>query len=120
MTAELDRIMIKLNTGPLGNRQSYAWLKELILDAVYCPDRWQEDSLTKIGKRESITRERVRQILCKAVCDNWSNQSKSILEEHFGYPLQARFKYVKPDPVEFITLISNELRKKYNIIVPEN
>lgn len=113
MTEELDQIMTKLGMNPLGEHRGFKWLKELILIAVSDPDGWQNDFLMNIGKRESITRERVRQILCKAVCDNWSNTSKSILEEHFGYHIQAKFEYVKPNPVEFITLISNELRENH-------
>lgn len=112
---ELDQIMLELGMNLLDKRRSFKWLKELIMIAVYSPDGWQNDYLQNIGKRERLTRERVRQMLYKVVWDNWSDNSKKVLDAHFGYPIQTQFEYVKPNHIEFIALISGEICKKYKI-----
>ena len=106
---ELDLVLTKLDMEPIF--RDFAWLKEVILLAIYEPSTWQESYLEMIGKREGITRERVRQILHKAVWDHWTPQSKQILCMHFGTSVQMQFDYVKPNHIEFITLLSGELRK---------
>ena len=111
---EVSQIMLDLGMDSPINHRSFEWLKELIILAIYHPDGWQNYYLDDIGKRENLTRERVRQMLYKAVSNNWRRESKSILEKHFGYPVQTQFKYVKPNHIEFIELTSDELRKKYN------
>lgn len=111
---EVAQIMVELNMNPDDEQRSFRWLKELIFLAVYHPNNWQDNYLEDIGKREGLTRERVRQILYKAVWNNWNASSKDILERHFGYSIQTKFRHVKPNHIEFITLISNELRKRHN------
>lgn len=110
---ELAQIMIDLGFNSNGRQLAFRWLEEIIILAIFYPDTWQDDYLERIGKRENLTRERVRQILYKAVWDKWSKESKGILEKHFEHPIKTQFKYVKPNHVEFISLISNELRKKH-------
>ena len=114
LEVELDHILTELGMDPLGDKRDFAWLKEVILLAVRYPNTWQVRYLEQIGKRECITRERVRQILYKAVWDHWTPRSVHILSEHFGHPIQTKFKYVKPNHIEFITLLSEELRGKYS------
>ena len=111
--AELDRILTQLGMNPLGNRREFHWLKEVVLHAVFHPDSWKENYLELIGKREGITRERVRQILYKAVWDKWNVQSVFVLSNYFGYPIQTQFERVKPNHIEIIALLSEELRGKY-------
>ena len=113
MEAELNHILTDL--GMSTTRRDFQWLKEVILLAVHHPDTWQVRYLELIGKREGITRERVRQILYKAVWDHWTPRSVHILSEHFGHPIQTQFERVKPNHIEFITLLSEELREKYRI-----
>ena len=113
MGAELDHILAELGMNPLGDRRDFHLLKEVILLAIRYPNTWQVRYLEQIGKREGITRERVRQILHKAVWDRWTPQSVHILSEHLGHPIQTKFKYVKPNHIEFIALLSKELQKKY-------
>lgn len=115
LEVELDHTLTELGMNPLGDKRGFAWLKEVILLAVRYPNTWQVRYLEQIGKRECITRERVRQILYKAVWDRWTPRSVHILSEHFGHPIQTKFKYVKPNHIEFITLLSEELRAKYRI-----
>ena len=114
LKVELDHILDELNMNP--THRDFAWLKEVILLAVRYPNTWQVRYLEQIGKREGITRERVRQILYKTVWDHWHVRSAFTLSNHFGYPIQAQFEYVKPNHVEFITLLSEELRRKYKIM----
>ena len=114
LKVELDHILDELNMNP--THRDFAWLKEVILLAVRYPNTWQVRYLEQIGKREGITRERVRQILHKAVWDHWTPQSAHVLSKHFGNPIQTKFKYVKPNHIEFITLLSKELRNKHDIM----
>ena len=113
MEAELDEILRELGMDPDSERRDFQWLKEVILLAVRYPNTWQVRYLDRIGKREGITRERVRQILWKAVWDHWNVRSAFVLSNHFGHPIQTQFERVKPTHIEFITLLSEELRKKY-------
>ena len=113
LETELDHILAELGMNPLGDKRDFALVKEVILLAVRYPNTWQVRYLERIGKRECITRERVRQILYKAVWDHWTPQSVHILSEHFGRPIQPQFKRVKPTHIEFITLLSEELLKEY-------
>ena len=113
MEAELDEILRELGMDPDSECREFQWLKEVILLAVRYPNTWQVRYLERIGKRECITRERVRHILHKAVWDHWNVRSAFVLSNHFGQPIQTKFKYVKPNHIEFITLLSEELRKKY-------
>lgn len=108
MEKEVNQIMTELGMNPESSR-TFAWLKEVILMAVNI-DTWQRDYLEIIGRREGVTRERVRQMLHKAVWDNWNANSKFVLENHFS-SIELNFEYEKPDHIEFITLISNELKK---------
>lgn len=112
MEAELDEILRELGMDPGGGRQDFRWLKEVILLAVRYPNTWQVRYLERIGKRECITRERVRQILYKAVWDHWNVRSAFVLSNHFGQPIQTQFERVKPNHIEFIALLSQALRNK--------
>ena len=113
MESELNQILTELGMNPLGGKRDFALLKEAILLAVRYPNTWQVRYLELIGKREGITRERVRQILYKAVWDQWDIRSFFVLNNHFSDPIQTKFERVKPNHIEFITLLSEELRKKY-------
>ena len=114
MEKELNQILLELGMDPGGNRREFQWLKEVIGLAVRRPSTWQESYLEFIGRREGIARERVRQILYKAAWDHWTPRSIHILSEHFGHPIQTQFERVKPNHIEFITLLTEELRKKYS------
>ena len=108
MEKKVNQIMTELGMNPESSR-TFAWLKEVILMAVDI-DTWQSDYLEIIGRREGITRERVRQMIHKAVWDNWNANSKTVLEKHFD-SIELNFEYIKPNHIEFIALISNELKK---------
>ena len=110
---ELIQILTDLGMDPVG-RRDHLFLKEAILMAIQSPNSWETDYLDYIGRRENITRERVRQMLHKAAWNHWRVNSKELLSNHFGYPIQTNFEYVKPNHIEFITLISKEMRTKYN------
>ena len=114
LEAELDQILIELSMAPEGHRD-FGWLQEVILMAVRDPVNWEEEYAEYIGKRESISRERVRQILHKVVWNNWNVNSKDVLKNHFGADVQMNFEYVKPNHVEFTKLMSDNLREKYGI-----
>ncbi len=116
LEVELDHILAELGMNPLGDRRDYAWLKEVILLAVRYTNTWQNSYLELIGKREGITREGVRQILHKAVWDHWNARSEVVLSNHFGHPIQTKFERVKPNHIEFVTLLSAQLRRKYKIM----
>ena len=110
---EVEQIMINLGMNFPLNQRSFEWFIELIMLAIYSPNSWQKDCFESIGNRENLTRERVRQTLYKAAWNNWHKDSKYILEKHFGYPVQAQFEHITPNHIEFVELISNELRKKH-------
>lgn len=114
---ELEQILIQLGMDPDGNNRGFGWLKEVILYAISHPDCWKENYLELIGKREGITRERVRQILYKAVWDHWTSQSVDVLSNHVGHSIQTQFEWVKPSYIEFVTLLSEGLRAKYQHVV---
>ena len=115
LESELNQILTELDMDPLGNRSDFRWLEEVILLAVRYPNTWQARYLELIGKREGITRERVRQILYKAVWDHWTPQSAHVLSNHFGHPIQTQFQRVKPTHIEFIALLSEQLLRKQQI-----
>ena len=115
LESELNQILTELDMDPLSNRSDFRWLKEVILLAVRYRNTWQVRYLELIGRRECITRERVRQILYKAVWDKWNVRSAFVLSNYFGHPVQTQFERVKPSHIEFISLLSEKLRKKYRI-----
>ena len=115
LETELDHLWAELGMNPLGDKRGFVWLKEVTLLAVRYPNTWQARYLELIGKREGITRERVRQILYKAVWDHWNARSAIILSNHFGYPIQTQFERVKPTHIECVSLLSEKLREKYRI-----
>ena len=110
---ELDHILYSLKMDP--THRDFTWLKEVIGLAVRQPDTWQESYLDLIGRREGITRERVRQILYKAVWDQWNIRSVFVLSNHFEHPVQTQFERVKPNHIEFVALLSEGLRTKYQL-----
>ena len=112
---EIDQIFTELSMNHPRYCSGVSWLKELVLIAVRDPDTWDDEYLEYIGKRENITRERVRQILHKAAWDNWSRDSKMVLENHFESPIQIKFEYDKPNHIEFITLIAKEMRTRRHL-----
>ena len=111
---ELEQILSELCMAPTDHRD-FGWLQEVILMAVRDSATWEEVYAEYIGKRENITRERVRQILHKAVWNNWKADSGEIIKNHFGADVQMNFEYVKPNHVEFIKLIADNLREKHHI-----
>jgi len=114
--SELDIVFAKLGMDRQGLRRDVILLKELILIAVQYPDCWERMGYSEqIGMHYGITRERVRQIFYKTVWDNWSSESAIVLEKHFDHSIEKNFKCVKPDHVEFVNLLSSNLRKKYDI-----
>ena len=115
MEAELDEILRELGMDPDSECREFQWLKEVILLAVRYPNTWQVRYLERIGKREGITRERVRQILYKAVWDHWNVRSAFVLSNHFGQPIQTQFERVKPTHIEFISLLLEKLQEKHRI-----
>ena len=112
---ELDQILAELGMDPLGDKREFAWLKEAILLAIRYPNTWQARYLELIGKREGITRERVRQVLYKAIWDHWTPPSAHVLSNHFGHPIQTQFERVKPNLIEFIALVTEQLLRKQQI-----
>ena len=111
---ELAQILNELCMAPETHRD-FGWLQEVILMAVRDPVTWESQYAEYIGKRENITRERIRQILHKAVWNNWKADSGEIIKNHFGDNVQMKFEYVKPNHVEFISLMADNLREKYQI-----
>jgi hypothetical protein len=109
---ELAEILIELGMAPESHRD-FGWLQEIILMAVRDPQISEKEYTGYIGKRESITRERVCQILHKAVWSNWKADSGEVIKNHFGADVQMNFEYVKPNHVEFIALMADILREKY-------
>lgn len=115
---ELAEILSELGMASETHRD-FGWLQEVILMAVRDPVTWESQYAEYIGKRENITRERIRQILHKAVWNNWKADSGEIIKNHFGDNVQMKFEYIKPNHVEFISFIADNLRKKYQT-QPEN
>ena len=113
---ELEQILIQLGMDHDGNNRGFRWVKEVTLHAIFHPDCWKENYLELIGKREGVTREHVRQILYKAVWDNWTPKSAHVLGNHFGNPIQTKFECVKPNHIELVTLLSEQLREQYQIV----
>ena len=111
---ELAEILSELGMAPESHRD-FGWLQEVIMMAVRHPVIWELQYAEYIGKRENITRERIRQILHKAVWNNWNVNSKDVLKNHFGADVRMNFEYVKPNHVEFIKLIADNLREKHHI-----
>ena len=64
LEAEVVQILSELGMDPESHRD-FKGLKEVILMAAENPFVWEARWLEYIGKRENITRERVRQILHK-------------------------------------------------------
>ena len=114
LEVELAEILSELDMAPESHRD-FGWLQEVILMAVRDPATWKSQYAEYIGKRANITCERIRQILYKAVWNNWKADSGEIIKNHFGDNVQMKFEYVKPNHVEFIKLIADNLREKYQI-----
>ena len=111
---ELEQILSELCMAPTDHRD-FGWLQEVILMAVRDPATWEEEYAEYIGKRANISRERIRQILHKAAWNNWKADSGEIIKNHFGDDVQMNFEYIKPNHVEFISLVADNLREKYQI-----
>ena len=114
LETELNDVMVSLGMDPEEHRY-FAWLRDLVLLAAVHPDSWQDKYLIKIGLVENVTYERIRQILYKTAWDHWSANSKAVLHNHFGESLEISFAFGKPNHEEFILLLSNALRKKYEL-----
>ena len=112
---ELVQILKELDMAPESHRD-FGWLKEVILMAVDNPLDWEMQYAEYIGKRENITRERVSQILHKAVWNHWNLISENIIKKHFG-AVQAQFEYAKPNHIELIKLIAEGLSEKYLVLL---
>lgn len=114
LEAEILEILAKLGIPAESNATEI--LKTIILSAVTEAASFDlDDQYDKIGRANQITRERVRQILHKAVWNNWNVNSKDVLKNHFGADVRMNFEYVKPNHVEFIKLIADNLREKHHI-----
>ena len=111
---ELAEILSELGMAPESHRD-FGWLQEVIMMAVRHPVIWELQYAEYIGKRANITSERIRQILHKAAWNNWKADSGEIIKNHFGDNVQMKFEYVKPNHVEFIKLIADNLCKKHHI-----
>lgn len=111
---EVDEILVELNMNPYEKRD-FLWVKEAILLAINNPKTWNELLLEKLGKKVNITRERVRQILEKAVWNNWTRKSSELLVERLGAFIKFDFEYSKPHYGEVVEIILNYLREKYKI-----
>ena len=107
----MEQILRELGMAPESHRD-FGWLKEIILMAVRDPDTWEAQYAEEIGKREGITRERVRQILHKAVWNHWTQESGRVIEQHFGADVPMNFEYVKPNHLEFVKLLASVLRDR--------
>lgn len=114
LETELNDIMVELAIDPEEHRY-FAWLRDLVLLAAVHPDSWQDKYLIKIGLVENVTYERIRQILYKTAWDHWSVHAETVLYNHFSHSLQISFAFGKPNHEEFILLLSNALRNKYEL-----
>lgn len=114
LEAEICQILIKLRMNPTYS-SNYMCLKDAILIAIDHPNTWQDTYLETIGKQRNVTRERIRQILYKAACDNWNKESKNVLAVHFGRDVQTHFQYAKPNHIEFIEMMANLIRENNSL-----
>ena len=116
LEVELDEIFAEMKVDNPRYRQGASMLKELILVAVRYPESWQKGSLAAFGRRYSITRERIRQILWRTATEVWNIKHWKGLCERFGHPIELKFEIItKPNTEEFVTLFADNLREKYHI-----
>ena len=116
LESELNQIFTELGMEPNENR-AFMWLKELIMIAVRSPAVWSDSYLEDIGKRENLTRERVRQLLWRTAAEKWNfSKGCEVLCNHFGDSVEINFTIKsKPSAEEFVTLLADNLRAKYQI-----
>ena len=97
-------------------RRGSAWLKSLVLIAIRYPTAWIQDHLQYIGSMHNVTRERVRVILWYTAAEKWNYQCWKKLSEKLGYSIEPHFAIVsKPNAYEFVALLADNLRIKYQI-----
>ena len=114
--SELTRIFAELGMDDPKYRQGSAWLKSLVLIAIRYPTAWTQNHLEYIARLHNITRERVRVILWRTAAEKWSYQCWKKLSENLGYSVEPHFAIVsKPNAYEFISLLADNLRIKYQI-----
>ena len=114
--SELTQIFAELGMDDPKYRQGSAWLKSLVLIAIRYPTAWTKGHLEYIGSMHNITRERVRVILWRTAAEKWSYQCWKKFSEKFGYSVAPHFAIVsKPNAYEFVALLADNLRIKYQI-----
>ena len=77
------QILKELDMAPESHRD-FGWLKEVILMAVDNPLDWKIQYAEYIGKRENITRERVRQIKEKSIRRLRQSSRSKLLKSYLG------------------------------------
>lgn len=115
--SELNQIFTELGMAdPRCNRCS-SWLKMLILIAIHYPSEWNDGHIEYISRYSNITRERVRQFLWRTAAENWKySEGREVLCNHFGDSVEINFTIKsKPNAEEFVTLLADNLRAKYEI-----
>lgn len=116
LEVELDEIFAEIEADNPRGRRGASMLKELILVAVRYPESWQKGSIEAFGRRYSITRERIRQILWRTAAEAWNIKLWKGLCERFGHSIKVKFEIIsKPNTKEFVTLLADNLREKYHI-----
>ena len=114
--SELTQIFAELGMDDPKYSRGSAWLKSLVLIAIRYPTAWTQGHLEYIGNIHNINRERVRVILWRTAAEKWSYQCWKNLSEKLGYSVKPRFTIVsKPNAYEFISLLADNLRIKYQI-----
>ncbi len=112
---ELNELFIEIGLDGNGYVKGTAWLKELIMIGVQNPEDLKKDWFEIIGQKNGVTRELVRFSTHKAAADHWKPNTKVIMEKHFGAPFEYKFLYVKPNQIEFVTLLYTKFREKYKL-----
>ena len=113
---ELNHIFSELGMDDPKYHRGSAWLKSLVLIAIRYPTAWIQGHLEYIGNIHNITRERVRIILWRTAAEKWSYQCWGKLCEELSYSVEPHFAIVsKPNAHEFISLLADNLRIKYQI-----
>lgn len=120
LEAELDQIFTEMEIDAFGYHRGAACLRELVLVAVRYPNNWQKGHFNAFARRYNLTRERIRVMLWRTSAERWNRNCRGILNEHFGHPIELKFKIIsKPNSEEFVTLLADNLREKYQILPEE-